>query len=169
VAMDEGFRNELLEILEGFFATHPTGLEPAADPVGILDRQLQMAAVALMVCVVRVDHESRQDEHRVLERAIGRALGIDASTATRLVRLAEERLGQPSAFRGFLQTLNSGCSDDEKRRVLQGLWRIAYADAELAAHEEYFVRKVAEHLHLTTADLIEAKLRARETFLREDI
>jgi hypothetical protein len=31
------------------------------------------------------------------------------------------------------------------------------------------VRKVAEHLHLSTADLVETKVRGRETFLAEDI
>jgi uncharacterized tellurite resistance protein B-like protein len=43
--------------------------------------------------------------------------------------------------------------------------QLAFADAELVGHEEYFVRKVAESLGLTTADLVETKVQAREAFL----
>jgi uncharacterized tellurite resistance protein B-like protein len=52
---------------------------------------------------------------------------------------------------------------------LEALWRIAFADAELAGQEEYLVRKIALQLGLSTADLVETKVRAREEFLREDL
>jgi len=165
--MDERFKSELLAVLEEFFERqHP---EPAAAQPLIPDRQLQMAAAALMVCVVRADQASTQAEHRVLEKAIGRTLGVDAATAARVVRVAEERLASQASFGEFIRLLNQGCSDGEKKRVVEALWRIAFADAELQGHEEYLVRKVAEHLYLSTADLVEAKIRARETFLDEDI
>jgi uncharacterized tellurite resistance protein B-like protein len=57
----------------------------------------------------------------------------------------------------------------QKRRLVEALWRIAFADAELAGHEEYLVRKIAGKLNLSTADLMETKLQAREKFLREDL
>jgi uncharacterized tellurite resistance protein B-like protein len=122
-----------------------------------------------MVSLVRADLTSTQDEHRVLEKAIGRTLGVDQETAARVVRVAEERLSAQAPFVEFLRLLNQGCNDDEKKRLLEALWRIAFADAELDGHEEYLVRKVAEQLHLSTADLVEAKLRAREAFLAEDL
>ncbi len=53
--------------------------------------------------------------------------------------------------------------------LVEALWRIAFADAELAGQEEYLVRKIAGQLHLTTADLVETKVRAREGFLEEDL
>jgi uncharacterized tellurite resistance protein B-like protein len=39
---------------------------------------------------------------------------------------------------------------------------MAYADAELAAHENHVLRRVAELLHVTHGDYIAAKMRARE-------
>lgn len=165
--MDDRLRTELLAVLEEFFERQDPRT-PLPRPL-IPDRELQMAAAALMVCVVRADQASRQDEHRVLEKAIARTVGVDQETAARVIRIAEERLFSQASFAEFLKLLNQGCSDDEKRRILEALWRIAFADAELQGHEEYLVRKVAEHLHLSTADLVEAKVRARETFLAEDI
>lgn len=166
--MDERFKTELLAVLEEYFQREGPRVVPRPQPL-ISDLELQMAAAALMVCVVRADLTSTQDEHRVLEKAIGRTIGVDQPTAARVVRVAEERLGSQASFADFLRLLNHGCNDEEKKRLLEALWRIAFADAELQGHEEYLVRKVAEQLHLSTADLVETKVRARETFLAEDI
>ena len=157
--MDERIRDALFEMIA-------SGELPDRE---VPDLELKMAAAALMVCVVRADTVSKQDEHRVLEKAIARSLEIDASAAARIVRVAEDQLRDQAPFAGFVGLIDEGCTTDDKKRLVEWLWRIAYADAELQAHEEYLVRKVAEHLHLGTADLIEAKLRAREAFLREDI
>jgi uncharacterized tellurite resistance protein B-like protein len=157
--MDERTRHALFDLIAG-------GGTPAR---AVPDGELRMAAAALMVCMVRADRTAKQDEHRVLEKAIARTLGMDAASAARVVRVAEEKLGEEAPFAGFLVLLDEGCTDEDKKRLVEWLWRIAYADAKLQAHEEYLVRKIAEHLHLSTADLIEAKLRARDGFLREDL
>jgi uncharacterized tellurite resistance protein B-like protein len=83
--------------------------------------------------------------------------------------VAEERLGEDVPFLRFVRLLDEECSLEEKKRVVESLWRIAFADAELHSQEEYLVRKVAEQLHLSTADFIETKVRAREVFLAEDL
>jgi uncharacterized tellurite resistance protein B-like protein len=122
-----------------------------------------------MVSVVRVDRASRQDEHRALERALSRALDLEAEEAVVVARAAEEAVTRGASFAGTLRDLESGCTVNQKRRLVEALWRIAFADAELAGQEEYLVRKIAGKLNLTTADLMETKVRAREKFLEEDL
>ena len=85
------------------------------------------------------------------------------------MRAAEEALDRGVRFPLVLEQLSRECSIDQKRQLVESLWRIAFADAELAGHEEYLVRKIAGQLGLTTADLVETKVRAREDFLREDL
>jgi uncharacterized tellurite resistance protein B-like protein len=161
--MDDQAKRDLLEIIAEFFEQRhgPSALRP--------DRYLQLSAAALMVSVLRADRQSRQDEHRVLERAIARVLAVGPEVSARVIRFAEEKLTDQVPFRKFVRLLDEGCTADEKRQVLESLWRIAYADAELETHEEYLIRKVSEHLHLSKADLVETKIRARERFLAEDI
>jgi uncharacterized tellurite resistance protein B-like protein len=162
--MDDRAKRDLLEIIAEFFDQR-RGTGPALRP----DRYLQLSAAALMVSVLRADRHSRQDEHRVLERAIGRVLGVGPDVSARVIRFAEETLADQVPFRNFVRLLDQGCTAEEKRHVLESLWRIAYADAELETHEEYLIRKVSEHLHLSKADLVETKIRARERFLAEDL
>ena len=135
----------------------------------LAERRVRLAAALLMVCVVRADHEDRHDEHLALERAVERALGVSGHDAPDLVRAAEEAMGRGLAFAAVVDRVDRGCSVAEKRRVVEELWRIAFSDAELAAQEEYLVRKVAERLGLSTADLVETKVKAREAFLGEDL
>ena len=166
--MDESLRAELVREIQDFLDQQ----WPRATSDGtatITARRLQLASSVLMVGVVRADFESRQDEHRVLERSLSRALDLREEEAAVVVRVAEEALARGVSFALVLAQLARECSIDQKRQLVESLWRIAYADAELSGHEEYLVRKIAGQLGLTTADLVETKVRAREDFLREDL
>jgi len=166
--VDQKLRAELVREITDFLDRHWPDATTESNRT-VSDRQLQLAAAVLMVCVVRADTKSRQDEHRVLERALGRALDLGEEEAAVVVRTAEDLATQGSSFADSLARLDVGCSIEQKRRLVESLWRIAFADAELAGQEEYLVRKIAGQLHLTTADLMETKVRAREGFLREDL
>jgi uncharacterized tellurite resistance protein B-like protein len=166
--MDESLRAELVRDIQDFLDDQwPQATSDGAAM--ITDRRLQLAAAVLMVSVVRADLESRQDEHRALALALTRALDLADEAAGVVVRAAEEAIARGVRFPSVLERLSLECSIDQKRRLVESLWRIAFADAELAGHEEYLVRKIAGQLGLTTADLVETKVRAREDFLREDL
>ena len=100
---------------------------------------------------------------------MARALDLHEEAAALVVRVAEEALGRGVSFGAILQQLARDCSLEQKHRLVESLWRIAFADAELAGHEEYLVRKIANQLGLSTADLVETKVRAREEFLRDGL
>jgi uncharacterized tellurite resistance protein B-like protein len=166
--MDNALRAELVREIQEFLENEWPEASAQGSAV-VTDRRLQVAAAVLMVSVVRADRNSRQDEHRVLESALSRALDLEAEDAAVVVRAAEEAVEKGSFFATALERLDTGCTVEQKRRLVEALWRIAFADAELAGHEEYLVRKIAGKLGLRSADLIETKVRAREAFLRDDI
>jgi uncharacterized tellurite resistance protein B-like protein len=166
--MDEKLRSELVKDIQDFLESQwPQAARRGAAV--LTDRKLQLAAAVLMVSVVKADHECRQDEHRVLEQAVTDALDLDREAAALVVRAAEEAVARGDSFAPALVRLNAECTLEQKRRLLEALWRIAFADAELAGHEEYLVRKIAGQLGLRNADLIETKVKAREAFLKEDL
>jgi uncharacterized tellurite resistance protein B-like protein len=43
------------------------------------------------------------------------------------------------------------------------MFRVAYADQHLSAHENHLMRKVASLLHVSHGDYVAAKLRAKGT------
>ena len=155
----------LLEALEGLLRTPRTSGGSLPEPD---ERQLRVATAILLVQTVRADDRVCHDEHRALGPALKRVLGLLETEADALVRLAEEEIAHSVSFKDVVAVIDR-CSLDVKKKVVHALWRVAFADAELEGHEEYLVRKIAEHIHLSTADLLETKVRAREEFLGEDL
>lgn len=152
----------LIESLEALVGAGPE------QPMEPDDQQFRAAVAVLLVDVVLADGQIRHDEHRALGHALQRVLGLSEAQADALLRRGEEEMARSLSFRDVVQVV-SRCSDDVKKKVVHALWRVAFADAELQGNEEYLVRKIAEHIGLKTADLVETKLRAREEFIREEL
>ena len=166
-ASAEKLRAALLQEVRDFLASEFEGPQPPRRPDP--DWELQLAAAVLMICLLRADRESRQDEHRALERGLRRVFRLGEDASARLLRRAEETLAMGVGLADVVQVVDEASSLEQRKRIVETLWRVAYADAELQGHEEYLVRKIADLLQLTTADLIETKVRAREAFLKEDL
>ena len=46
------------------------------------------------------------------------------------------------------------------------MWQVAYADKKISAHENHLMRKLADLLHISHADYIAAKMRAKPVDLK---
>ena len=53
-------------------------------------------------------------------------------------------------------------TNQDRVAIAELLWRVAYADATLSAHELHVVSKIADLLHVTHSAYIAAKMRAKE-------
>ncbi len=163
--MDESRRDELVRDIEELLDDQAPKAEAGGTGV-IAEHRLQLAAAVLMVSVARADFATTEDERRALVGAVSRGLGLPEDVAAAVARCGEDALDRGVRFPVVLARLSRECTVAQKRRLVESLWRIAFADAELAGHEEYLVRKIAGQLDLGTADLVETKIRAREDFLK---
>jgi uncharacterized tellurite resistance protein B-like protein len=139
-----------------------------APPITHLDtRQAYAAAAVVLVLMLHADGRVRKEELVALRRVLGRVLGLDPTDVLRFMQIGEKGFDVQVSLIRILEILDTQCSVELKKKVVHGLWRIAFADAELEAHEEYLVRKISKQLHLTMADLVETKIKAREEALRD--
>jgi len=154
---------QLLDEIEAFFTAPP----PKQPPAPIPRQRVNLAAAWLLIEMIRADQASHHDEHLAVAAAIERALGLSEEETGALIRLAEEeqRAGRP--LQHFTSLVDAQCSLAQKRQLVEALWRVAFADAELLAHEEYFVRKISDLIHLPFEDFLLAKIDAREAFFDE--
>ena len=164
--MDESVREGLVRDIQDLLDDQAPGEAAAAV---IADGRVQLAAAVLMVSVARADLATTEDERSALVRAVSRGLGLPEDVAAVVARCAEDALDRGVRFPVVLARLSRECTVAQKRLLVESLWRIAFADAELAGHEEYLVRKIAGQLDLGTADLVETKVRAREDFLKGEV
>jgi uncharacterized tellurite resistance protein B-like protein len=159
----EELKTAMLDTIEKFFQTHLKPLAEASTNT-VSDRRLQLASAVLLIEMTRADHEISADEQRAVTEAIERALGLSPEETEQIVRLAEKHVKRSVPFYIFTRLIDKEFSLEQKKLLVEQLWRVAYSDAQLLAHEEYLVRKVSQLLHLPLADFLDAKIRARDAF-----
>jgi uncharacterized tellurite resistance protein B-like protein len=106
----------------------------------------------------------RADEFHAVLNGVRRILGLTEDEAVAVVRLAEEEVRQSKRIYEFTRLIDAHYTLEQKKTVVQYLWHVAFADAQLLASEEYLVRKISELLNVPLSDFLEAKDKAREAF-----
>lgn len=148
----------MLASLRNFFeqriAERPDESQAAAD------ERARLAAAALLVEVVRSDEHVSPEERDALLEAVRRKFGIDHDAAQQLIALAEVEAREAHDYYQFTSKINASFPAERKLRLIDELWRIAYADDAVHRHEEHLIRRVADLLHLPHLAFINSKLRA---------
>jgi uncharacterized tellurite resistance protein B-like protein len=149
----------VLQSIRQFFQDRLAGPERRAPADH--EHALRLAAAALLFEVVRADADVRDEERTVMRTAIQSVFGLPDHEALELMDLAEEESRGASSLYQFTSLVDEGFSAEEKKRLVELLWMVSFADTEKHAEEEHLVRKIASLLHVPHPDFIDAKIRAR--------
>ena len=150
----------MLQSIKRFFDQR-VAAETAEPAPETREHGLRLAAAALLFEIVRADAEVKDEELTVARAAIQGTFGISREETDELMRLAEEESREATSLYEFTQLIDKAFTPDQKKRVVELLWLVAFADSEKHAHEEHLVRKIAGLLHVPHPDFIDAKIRAR--------
>ena len=150
----------MLQRLKDLFAER---LEPQAKDASdaVRERALRTAAAALLIEVARSDGRIADEERTVMRAGIQATLGLPAAETDELLRLAEAESRKAVSLFEFTSEVDRGFSPEQKKRIVELLWLVAFADAEKDPLEEHLVRQIAGLLHVPHPDFIDAKIRAR--------
>lgn len=147
----------MLAAIREFFDRNLSGAQTARDP----GQMIALATAALLLEVVRLDGGIEPRERDTALRAVRDKFGLAAQDADTLLALAEQEARQATDYFQFTSLLNEHFSPQQKALVVEHMWRVAYADAELSAWEQHLIRKIADLLHVSHADYVAAKMRAK--------
>ncbi|MFQ5659677.1 MAG: TerB family tellurite resistance protein [Gammaproteobacteria bacterium] len=127
----------------------------AADTPG-----LELAAAVLMLEISLADSHIQADERKIIEEAMQNRFHLPQEEIQSLIDLAEKEVDHAVSLYEFTTSINRALSRDERVKIVELLWKVAFADAVLDKYEEYFVRKIADLLHVSHKDFIRAKHKA---------
>lgn len=136
--------------------------ERPGEAAGAAAHRARLAAAALMVEVLRADDEAAEAERHAVLEALARKFGLDAEESRALVALAEVEAREAHDCWQFTSAINAGFSPQQKERLVEELWRVAFADGSLHRREEHLIRRVADLIHVPHSAFIRAKLRVQE-------
>ena len=122
----------------------------------------QVAAAALLLEMAYADAEVKEEEKQAVLNAIQVNFNLSAEETNEIIQLAEEEAKQAVCLYDFTRLIHDRFSYQEKIQLLEMLWSVALSDNELEKNEEYLVRKVADLLHISHKDFIQAKLKITE-------
>ncbi len=122
---------------------------------------VQLATAVLLVEVMRSDASMGEPEYAAALSALRSKFALSDSEMQQLLSHAEHTAKHSSDFFRFTSAINQHFTHDQKIRVVEHMWQVAYADAKLDAHENHVISKVAGLLHVTHGEYIAAKLRAK--------
>lgn len=137
-------------------------LKPAprdASPA-VQEHALQLATAVLLVEVMRADTEHRDTEKPAVLAALRERFELAEDELAQLFELAEQRSIEAHDLHSFTSRLNAAFDEPQRVRILELLWRVAWADGHVDAHEHHLLRRLADLLHVRQADALGAKLRA---------
>ena len=122
-----------------------------------LERRLQMATAALMVEMLHVDEHVTTEEDEKLRHILKQRFHLDMSEIEILIELAHSEKHAATDYYTFTSLLNEHYTQQQKIRLVEDLWQLAYADKHLDKYEEHLLRRLAELLHVPHQDFIRTK------------
>jgi uncharacterized tellurite resistance protein B-like protein len=137
-------------------------LEADARPLpGLERRTLQVAVAALLHEASRADYHQGDDEYTVAGRALAELFGLDAGQCAQLLEEGRARAEQLHSFYAPVNIIKRDFSLEERVRLVEHLWRVAFANGQLNPYEDHYVRKIAHLLYVPNTQSMLARNRAR--------
>ena len=124
-------------------------------------RTLELAAATLLAEIVRLDGGISAAEREAVLAVVRSHFHLSGEEADTLFALAELESKEATDYYQFTSLVREHYSQEERQQLVELLWRVAYADATLSAHEQHVVRKISDLLYVPHAAYIAAKMRAR--------
>ena len=124
---------------------------------------LELASAALLFEISRADHDVSHLEKDEIANAMRQVFDLGEDELEELMNAADTAVADAVSLYDFTGVVNRQFDREQKIRLIEMLWQVAYADDKLDQYEEYYVRKIAELLHVSHKDYIKTKLRVQES------
>ena len=125
------------------------------------EHRTQIAAAALLIETARADFTQDGTEEAALADLLSSSLKLEREEVSNLINLATTRVDEAISLYEFTREINDHYSPENKIKLIDTMWGVAYADGRLDKYEEHLIRQVAELIYVSHGDYIRSKLAAK--------
>ena len=130
-----------LEALRAFFVSQ------ADEGKGTLEVDpVTVAACALLLEIANADEVFLPEERERIARHIRQEWGMDDDELREVFQAAEKKRRESVDLYQFTRLLDEHLSREERRRLVETIWEVVYADGAFSTAEGHLARRVAELL-----------------------
>jgi uncharacterized tellurite resistance protein B-like protein len=141
--MFEVFKKFVSELTEG--DKHPSRFE---------ENDYRLAAAALLVHTAAIDGVVSDIERDKLHAVIKRRFELDEAATDELVAEATQAEQQSIDLYHFTSQLNRSLDEDGRRRIVEMMWEIVYADGRVTEFEDNLIWRAADLLGVSSRERI---------------
>lgn len=141
----------MLGSLRAFFEDLTAGLKPQER---FEENDYRLAAAALMIHVMGIDGVVTERERAMLHRVISYRFNLDAADTRKLVEEATEKEGEAVDLYHFTRLLNRSLDDEGRKRLVEMLWEMTYADGNANEFEDNVIWRIADLLNVPSRERI---------------
>jgi len=124
--------------------------------------RVQVATCALLLEAAHSDGRYHVTEARLVHDLLAGMFSLPADAIAELVDLSRDHQQNSTDLFQFAREINAHFSVEEKLAVMEGLWRIIYADGTLDKFEDALARQLATLLRLSPREGIACKMKVLE-------
>ncbi len=121
--------------------------------------RVQVATCALLMEVAHSDGQYQSVEATVVHDLLAKKFDLSAAAVAELVDYSHQHREESLDLFQFAREINAHFSRAEKLDVMEGIWRVIYADGTLDKYEDALARQLAALLRLDHKDVIDRKLK----------
>ena len=148
----------MLKAIKQFFENNISQIEGQNQDT---EHRLRVATAALLVEIARADFHVEDQEMDQIAASLIAKFALTEQEVKELLELATEEAKQAISYYEFTSLINQGFDFDQKIKVIELLWQVAYADDYLQKYEEALIRKISDLLYIPHSDFIAAKHRVK--------
>jgi len=146
----------MLDTLRNFLSELAGGTKP---PDGFAEDDYRLAAAALLVHVCTLDGEMSPAERAQLHDLLKARFALEEAATARLIDAATAADHEAVDLYHFTHLLGRALDEDGRRRVVEMMWEMAYADGAVTEFEDNVVWRAADLLGISSRDRIELRHR----------
>jgi len=125
-----------------------------------LEHTLHVATAVLLVEVTRADFIVEPSERLRLRQLLEQQFELSAEELDALLEQAETDADRLVSIQHITRLMNQHYDHAMKRRVIEMMWHMVYADGEKDHYEEHLIRQVADLLYISHSEFIQARHQA---------
>jgi uncharacterized tellurite resistance protein B-like protein len=146
----------MLDLLKSFIADFSEGEK---QPRHFDENDYRLAAAALLVHLTTIDGHASDAEQAKLRSVLQTRFSLDDAKTEELIAAATEADNEAVDLYHFTRLLNRTLDEDGRRRMIEMMWEIVYADGSRTEFEDNIVWRVADLLGISSRERIELRQR----------
>jgi len=151
----------MIHLIKKYFGR--SGEDGSSDQKEKKSHDIRIATCALLIEMSNIDGEFSEAERERIINIMKRDHLLSDEDAAEILEVASEELKGSIDLWKFTNLINNNYSPEEKLKIIETIWSIAYSNGELDKHEDYLVHKLAKLFRLTHEQLIDAKLKVKRS------